>query len=357
MPNGFPPKNLPTSQPKESSRPSTPPQEPKPTVPERPIFPQKTTEGLPQKPTRNRFGLPQDVIPKQSKELKEDSTPFMPEEGLSPEQVEKRETIKKVIAFLVVVLLVIFVGVFVFYRLKSSKPAEIKSTPKTSPTQTPKINPEADTDSDGMPDGWEAENKLNLKDSSDAKLDPDLDKLTNLEEYKYKTNPHDPDTDKDGYKDGDEVRNGFNPAGTGKLQNGTQTETKNFPTMRGIWQGQMTGGVYQIKDLKLIMQADGNISGGFTTQYGKSNIQNEVKGIYDFKKESGVFSANLSGTGTVLGKIEKGTIAKAEIILNLDGMETNKEITGTWSILPKTQNVSWLKNDRGSFKIKKTSGF
>ncbi|MFH1482518.1 MAG: hypothetical protein ABIE46_03290, partial [Patescibacteria group bacterium] len=33
----------------------------------------------------------------------------------------------------------------------------------------------------------------------------------------YKTDPKNPDTDGDGYKDGDEVKNGFNPNGSGKL--------------------------------------------------------------------------------------------------------------------------------------------
>ncbi len=33
----------------------------------------------------------------------------------------------------------------------------------------------------------------------------------------YKSNPLDPDTDNDSYLDGEEVNNGYNPNGTGKL--------------------------------------------------------------------------------------------------------------------------------------------
>ncbi|MFH1564273.1 MAG: hypothetical protein ABIC82_00250, partial [bacterium] len=55
------------------------------------------------------------------------------------------------------------------------------------------------------------------KEYVDGILDPDNDGLTNSQEKIYKTDPNVPDTDKDGYKDGDEVKNGFNPLGDGKL--------------------------------------------------------------------------------------------------------------------------------------------
>lgn len=49
-------------------------------------------------------------------------------------------------------------------------------------------------------------------------LDSDNDGITDDEELnKYHTDPKNPDTDGDGYKDGDEVKNGFNPNGSGKL--------------------------------------------------------------------------------------------------------------------------------------------
>lgn len=52
----------------------------------------------------------------------------------------------------------------------------------------------------------------------DMKKDTDQDGLPDfIELEKYKTDPKNPDTDGDGYKDGDEVKNGFNPNGSGKL--------------------------------------------------------------------------------------------------------------------------------------------
>lgn len=64
---------------------------------------------------------------------------------------------------------------------------------------------ETDTDGDGMPDTWEIENSLDPNDPYDADFDPDEDNLTNLEEYQFNSNPHNPDTDNDGLQDGSEI--------------------------------------------------------------------------------------------------------------------------------------------------------
>lgn len=75
-----------------------------------------------------------------------------------------------------------------------------------------------DSDGDGMFDWWEMQNGLDRNDLNDAKLDGDNDGLTNLEEFKYKTDPNNPDTDGDGVSDGQEVKEGSNPHGKGPLQ-------------------------------------------------------------------------------------------------------------------------------------------
>ncbi len=62
-----------------------------------------------------------------------------------------------------------------------------------------------DTDLDGIPDHWEQENGLDAADSSDALVDNDDDGLSNIEEYRNRTNPHVDDTDGDGLTDGEEV--------------------------------------------------------------------------------------------------------------------------------------------------------
>ncbi len=67
-----------------------------------------------------------------------------------------------------------------------------------------------DSDLDKMPDGWEIQYTLNpLMD--DANLDADLDTLSNLVEYHIGTSPIDDDSDDDSFKDGWEVYWGFDP--------------------------------------------------------------------------------------------------------------------------------------------------
>ncbi len=68
-----------------------------------------------------------------------------------------------------------------------------------------------DDDKDGMPSYYERLNGLNPLFAGDASLDPDGDSLTNLEEYKHGTDPHDPDTDGGGVTDGNEIKKGTNP--------------------------------------------------------------------------------------------------------------------------------------------------
>ena len=62
----------------------------------------------------------------------------------------------------------------------------------------------ADSDGDRIPDWWESEHKLDKKDGSDARADPDEDGLTNLEEFRARTDPVRADTDGDGLKDAED---------------------------------------------------------------------------------------------------------------------------------------------------------
>lgn len=96
---------------------------------------------------------------------------------------------------------------------------ELKApTEAVGPEEEKKVEEEIiDTDKDGMSDDWEKQYDLNPNDPADAKEDPDKDGLTNLDEYKYASDPTNEDTDGDGYLDGQEVSKGFNPAGSGKL--------------------------------------------------------------------------------------------------------------------------------------------
>ncbi len=77
----------------------------------------------------------------------------------------------------------------------------------------PEENIPLDTDKDGLTDVEERDYGTNIN-----LLDTDKDGLTDYEEvHTFRTDPLNNDTDGDTYLDGDEVRNGYNPAGEGKL--------------------------------------------------------------------------------------------------------------------------------------------
>ena len=48
----------------------------------------------------------------------------------------------------------------------------------------------ADTDRDGMPDKWEVDHGLDPRDPADALADPNLNRVTNLDEYRNGNDPH-----------------------------------------------------------------------------------------------------------------------------------------------------------------------
>ena len=67
-----------------------------------------------------------------------------------------------------------------------------------------------DRDHDGLPDRWERRHELSTSKKS-AKGDPDHDELSNLREYRLRTDPQQSDSDGDGYEDRLEVQAGTDP--------------------------------------------------------------------------------------------------------------------------------------------------
>ncbi len=79
---------------------------------------------------------------------------------------------------------------------------------------TDPLNP--DTDGDGYLDGDEVKNGFNPRGPGRLQ-DADKDGLPAEAERAYRTSDHNPDTDGDGYSDYEEVLGGFNPRGPGRL--------------------------------------------------------------------------------------------------------------------------------------------
>lgn len=73
---------------------------------------------------------------------------------------------------------------------------------------------QTDSNKDGVPDWWESKYFSTLK--VDLTGDADGDKLINLNEFIYGTDPTKPDTDNDGFNDFDEIKNFFDPLTPGK---------------------------------------------------------------------------------------------------------------------------------------------
>ncbi|MFH1745098.1 MAG: hypothetical protein ABH881_02945 [bacterium] len=96
----------------------------------------------------------------------------------------------------------------------NSSDVEIDSTePVESNLNEIGIEAENDFDQDGLSDRREEE-----LGTDPFLIDTDHDDLFDLEEVTiYKTDPNNSDTDGDGYSDGEEVKNGYNPNGEGKL--------------------------------------------------------------------------------------------------------------------------------------------
>lgn len=93
-------------------------------------------------------------------------------------------------------------------------PAGETSDPNVSAPETvPQTEGDQDTDQDGLTDAEEESLGMSINSA-----DSDSDGLYDREEVKvYKTDPLNPDTDGDTFLDGEEVKNGFNPKGAGKL--------------------------------------------------------------------------------------------------------------------------------------------
>ncbi len=96
-----------------------------------------------------------------------------------------------------------------YFAINNNRPAEIMDRDELDiPSEGDKMS---DQDNDGMPDYFEFMYGFDALDPKDALLDSDGDGLSNLEEFRLGTNPHNADSDNDGYSDSEEVAFGKDP--------------------------------------------------------------------------------------------------------------------------------------------------
>lgn len=82
--------------------------------------------------------------------------------------------------------------------------------------------------------------------------DPDKDGLNNNDEYRYGTNPTNPDTDKDGFLDGDEIKSGFNPL---KAAPGDKSDKIVFESPKES--GEIKSDLYEVTNVEVSKNEEG----------------------------------------------------------------------------------------------------
>ena len=134
----------------------------------------------------------------------------IPTPGKVPQSKHAARWIFITIGIFIAVILIVAIG-FIAYRFMASPNPVVIPSPISTPAFTPLVVipsaiPVVPTMTPvPVPEGL-----------SDV-ADPDEDGLTNAEERHYGTDTAKADTDGDGFKDSEEVRNGYNPLGSGKL--------------------------------------------------------------------------------------------------------------------------------------------
>ncbi|MFZ2188257.1 MAG: Ig-like domain-containing protein [Candidatus Moraniibacteriota bacterium] len=165
--------------------------------------------------------------------------------------------------------------------------------------------------------------------------DPDKDGLNNEEEFRYNTDPLNPDSDGDGFLEGDEVQNGFNPL---KYSPGDKSDKIVFESPKE--KGEIKKELYEIKTVELVEnQADGKkrlkLSGkglpnSFVNIYIYSSLpiiltvktDSEGNWSYELDKqledgEHEVFVAVTDNTGKITAKSEPLPFVKTAEAVNM----------------------------------------
>lgn len=207
-----------------------------------------------------------------------------------------------------------------------------------------------------IPIYWLEKYGIKITIPEDLNIDIDNDGLSLKEEYKYFTNPVDPDTDKDGYNDGKEVRDGYNPLGEGKLdmdgdslpddwekENGLSLENNDYdldPDNDGL------SNFLEYKHLTNPLKADTDGDGYNDLQEIKNGYDPDAPGdakpsyeiiITKLKIKAPIVWSKTDLEEDMLEDLKKGTILLPKT--GIPGQSGNAVISG------HSSNYVWLKGD------------
>lgn len=121
--------------------------------------------------------------PDDAEECNACGSPLKEEIPIEKKEVKSGKTLLAIFAIIIIIILAIIIAPMLYKGISNN------THPK-------------DKDGDNIPDWWEEEHNLNPDDPTDRNEDPDNDGLTNYEEFRHDTNPHNSDTDNDGILDG-----------------------------------------------------------------------------------------------------------------------------------------------------------
>src|SRR3954447_19217530 len=153
-----------------------------------------------------------------------------------------------------------------------------------------------DRDHDRLPDTWEKRHHFSTHKKS-AKGDPDRDSLSNLAEYRSKTNPRDADTDNDGRADDDEDRD------RDHVDNGNEARERTNPRRRD---SDRDG----IRDGREDRDRDGlNNAGEDRTGNDPMDRDTDDDGVEDGDEQAGVVDS-FDGTTLVISLAGGGSVSR-----------------------------------------------
>ena len=202
----------------------------------------------------------------------------------------------------------------------------------------------SDTDGDGLPDRWERLYESGLNEYwPDNLSDPDLDELTNEQEFALGTHPMLTDSDSDGLADGTEISIGTNPLATDSdgdsLPDGWESENGLDPTLPNDPTSDLDGdGLTDIEEFALgtsptNTDSDGdNLSDSYEVANGLSptRLDTDYDGLADVDEIDLNLDPTLrdSDNNGIIDGFEYGSVIRASLVNQQSVYEANMSSNG-----------------------------